>query len=70
MITLPRITIDRSRAGRALRDLVTIALAALPYLAGLLIGLLVTIAGWVWLVVLWVVGALLAGYDAGRRRSR
>jgi hypothetical protein len=58
--------IDRQRALLALRSAAELCLAALPFLVGLLAGL-----GWRGLrlglfVVLWIVGAVLAGWDTGR----
>ena len=58
--------IDRRRAARLLRDAGVALLAALPFLVGLLVGLLQRLAIGLWWALLWVLGAALAGYDAGR----
>lgn len=68
MIAIPRIPVDRRRAARALANGAELLLAALPFLLGLLLGLLSRLLVWVWLAVLWVLGVVIAGYDAGRRR--
>lgn len=63
-------TIDRARAQRALVDVVTILLTALPFAIGLLAGWLWRIVVLVWLAVLWFVGATIAGWDIGTGRRR
>lgn len=65
-----RLHIDRQRAAVFLGNAVTILLAALPFVVGLLAGLAVRAGAMVWWVVLWVMGAVLAGYDAGRGARR
>jgi hypothetical protein len=62
--------IDRQRAARLLRDCATFLCAALPLVIGMLAGALVRIGVALWWVVLWVLGAFLAGYDIGRGVKR
>jgi hypothetical protein len=61
-----RLHIDRQRAARLLRDTAVVLLAALPFVLGLLAGLVLRLGIALWWVVLWVLGAVLAGYDLGR----
>lgn len=67
MTTIPRIPIDRRRAARVLANGAELLLAALPFLIGLLLGVGARLLVWLWLAVLWVLGVVIAGYDAGRR---
>jgi hypothetical protein len=62
--------IDRQRAARLLHDTAVLMLAALPFLLGLLAGLLLRLGVALWWIVLWVLGAVLAGYDLGRGVKR
>lgn len=62
------LTIDRRRAARALADFLTVAAAALPFVIGLTARLLWRLGLFVWIAVLWVIGAVLAGWDAGKGR--
>lgn len=61
-------SIDRRRAQRLLTDAMTLLLAALPWLVGMFVGVLWRVVLLLWLIVLWLVGAALAGFDAGRGR--
>ena len=61
-------TIDRARARRLLRAAAALLAAALPFLLGAVVGGVVRALLLLWLAVLWVVGAALAGYDLGRGR--
>lgn len=67
---MPRVPIDRRRAARALASGAELLLAALPFLFGLLLGLVVRLLAWGWLALLWLLGVIIAGYDAGRRAGR
>jgi hypothetical protein len=60
--------IDRGRAERLLRDTAELLAAALPFLLGLTARLVWRVLLLVWVIVLWIVGALLAGWDAGKGR--
>lgn len=60
--------IDRQRAARLVRDTAHIAAALLPFVLGLLARLLWRVLLLAWLIVLWLVGAALAGWDVGGRR--
>jgi hypothetical protein len=60
--------IDRGRAERLLRDTAELLAAALPFLLGWLARLVWRVLLLVWVIVLWIVGALLAGWDAGKGR--
>ena len=60
--------IDRRRAARVLRDTAHLFAAALPFLLGLVARLVWRVLLLAWLMVLWIVGAALAGWDYGGRR--
>lgn len=60
------IAIDRHRAQRVIGDGATLLLAALPWLLGAFVGVCWRVALLLWLVLLWILGAVLAGFDAGR----
>lgn len=60
--------IDRQRAGRLLRDTAHIAAALVPFALGLLARLVWRVLLLAWVIVLWIVGAALAGWDFGGRR--
>jgi len=70
MIAIPRIPVDRRRAARALATGAELLLAALPFVIGLVLGLVVRVLAWAWLASLWLLGVIIAGYDAGRRVGR
>lgn len=61
--------IDRRRAQRLLRDSAELLAACLPFLLGLMARLVWRLLLLCWIVVLWVVGAALAGWDFGGRRG-
>ena len=60
--------INRQRAARLLLDAAHIAAALVPFVLGLLARLVWRMLLVAWVVVLWLVGAALAGWDAGGRR--
>jgi hypothetical protein len=62
------IAIDRPRAARLLRDGAHLSAALLPFLLGLLARLVWRAVLILWIGVLWLVGAMLAGWDAGGRK--
>lgn len=70
MTAIPRIPIDRRRAARALANSAELLLAALPFLIGLVLGIVVRLSVWLWLALLWLLGVIIAGYDTGRRVGR
>lgn len=57
--------IDRRRAQRLLRDTAHLIAAALPFLLGWLARRVWRALLLAWLLVLWIVGAALAGWDYG-----
>jgi hypothetical protein len=66
-LSIRPIAIDRLRAARVLRDTAELLAACVPFLLGWLARL-----GWrllllVWVIVQWIVGAALAGWDFGGR---
>lgn len=63
-------TIDRRRAQRALTDAAQLLLAALPFVLGFVAGLLWRLLVLLWLILLWVFGAVLAGWDMGRGKRQ
>jgi hypothetical protein len=67
-LTIRPLRIDRRRAARALRDGATWLAAAAPLLLGILIAVLVTIVQALWLAVLWLLAAGIAGYEIVRPR--
>jgi hypothetical protein len=60
--------IDHRRAERVLRDTAHLLAAALPFLLGWLARLVWRVLLLAWVIVLWLVGAALAGWDYGGRR--
>jgi hypothetical protein len=70
VIAFPRIPADRRRAARLLRECVELLLAALPFLFGFVLGALVRMGVGAWLIVLWLLGTMIAGYDAGRGKRQ
>lgn len=65
MLWPPRIHIDRRRAAGLLRDAGFLLLAIVPFGLGLIGRWVWRLLGLLWFVVLWVVGAVLAGWEAG-----
>lgn len=60
--------IDQRRAARFLKDSAHILASALPFVLGLLARLVWRGVLILWIVVLWIVGAALAGWDYGGKR--
>lgn len=67
-LSIRPIAIDRLRAARLLRDGAHLGAALLPFALGLLARLVWRVVLLLWIAVLWIVGAMLAGWDAGGRR--
>lgn len=64
------LSIDRRRAATLLHDAATLLLAALPFLVGLVAGLCWRLLVVLWLALLWLLGAALAGWDMGRGKRK
>lgn len=65
----PRIRIDKRRAAKVLRDTGFFLLACVPLLIGALVAIVVTVLQALWIAVLWLVAAGIAGYEVVRPRK-
>lgn len=67
-LTIRPIAIDRPRAARLLRDGAHLGAALLPFVLGFVARLVWRFVLILWIAMLWLVGAMLAGWDAGGGR--